>query len=174
MDFQRCITGFHVIGGDGGDPPPHQSIGSPVPVWAELDPRLFFTFITFCTGPNSTITPIMLFSFFSFFCKTPGTILFLPGTRFYIVFSRIPELQIQRMPIRNKELPALVPVPVNYFPDCFMSVKWHGCTSVLRHIKGGGPQGATFSFCQAQPSPSPAGLRSYIATKLPTPTPTPY
>ena len=27
-----------------------------------------------------------------------------------------------------------------------MSVKWHGCTSVPRHIKGGGPQGATLGI----------------------------
>ena len=31
----------------------------------------------------------------------------------------------------------------NYFQDRQMSVKWHGCSSVPRKIKGGGPQGAT-------------------------------
>ena len=29
-----------------------------------------------------------------------------------------------------------------------MSVKWHGCRSVPRHIKGGGPQGATLGILE--------------------------
>ena len=29
-----------------------------------------------------------------------------------------------------------------------MSVKWHGCRSVPKHIKGGGPQGATLGLLE--------------------------
>ena len=50
--------------------------------------------------------------------------------------------------IKNGVRPALVPVLVNYFQDRQMSVKWHGCTSVPRHIKGGGPQGATLGILE--------------------------
>ena len=32
--------------------------------------------------------------------------------------------------------------------DCEMSVKWHGCQSVPRKIKGGGPQGATLGLLE--------------------------
>jgi hypothetical protein len=50
--------------------------------------------------------------------------------------------------IRNGVRPALVPVLVNYFQDHEMSVKWHGCRSVPRMIKGGGPQGATLGIIE--------------------------
>ena len=58
-----------------------------------------------------------------------------------------PKLGIESF-MRNGVRPALVPVLVNYFQDRFMSVKWHGCTSVPRHIKGGGPQGATLGILE--------------------------
>ena len=35
-----------------------------------------------------------------------------------------------------------------YFYDREMSVKWHGCRSVPRKIKGGGPQGATIGILE--------------------------
>ena len=37
---------------------------------------------------------------------------------------------------------------INYFEDRQMSVKWHGCRSVPRKIKGGGPQGATIGILE--------------------------
>ena len=58
-----------------------------------------------------------------------------------------PKLGIESF-MRNGVRPALVPVLVSYFQDRFMSVKWHGCTSVPRHIKGGGPQGATLGILE--------------------------
>ena len=58
-----------------------------------------------------------------------------------------PKLGIESF-IRNGVRPALIPVLVNYFQDRQMSVKWHGCTSVPRHIKGGGPQGATLGILE--------------------------
>ena len=53
-----------------------------------------------------------------------------------------PKLGVESF-IRNGVRPALVPVLVSYFQEREMSVKWHGCRSVPRQIKGGGPQGAT-------------------------------
>ena len=37
---------------------------------------------------------------------------------------------------------------VNYFQDRQMSVKWHGCRSAPRQIRGGGPQGATLGILE--------------------------
>ena len=58
-----------------------------------------------------------------------------------------PKLGIEAF-IANGVRPALVPVLVSYFQDRKMSVKWHGCRSVPRHIKGGGPQGATLGILE--------------------------
>jgi hypothetical protein len=37
-----------------------------------------------------------------------------------------------------------------YFEDRKMSVKWHGCRSVPKEIKGWGPQGATLGLLEYQ------------------------
>ena len=58
-----------------------------------------------------------------------------------------PKLGVESF-IRNGVRPALVPVLVNYFQEREMSVKWHGCRSVPRQIKGGGPQGATLGILE--------------------------
>ena len=58
-----------------------------------------------------------------------------------------PKLGIESF-IRNGVRPALIPVLVNFFQDREMSVKWHGCQSVPRKVKGGGPQGATFGLLE--------------------------
>ena len=58
-----------------------------------------------------------------------------------------PKLGIESF-VRNGVRPALIPVLVNYFQDREMSVKWHGCQSVPRKIKGGGPQGATIGLLE--------------------------
>ena len=50
--------------------------------------------------------------------------------------------------IKNGVRPSLIPVLVNYFQDRQMSVKWHGCQSVPRKVKGGGPQGATIGLLE--------------------------
>ena len=50
--------------------------------------------------------------------------------------------------IQNGVRPSLIPVLINYFEDRQMSVKWHGCRSVPKHIKGGGPQGATLGLLE--------------------------
>ena len=50
--------------------------------------------------------------------------------------------------IENGVRPALIPILISYFKDRYMSVKWHGKTSVLKHIKGGGPQGATIGLLE--------------------------
>ena len=52
--------------------------------------------------------------------------------------------------MENGVRPSLIPVLVNYFQDRKMSVKWHGCRSVPKHIKGGGPQGATLGLLEYQ------------------------
>ena len=44
--------------------------------------------------------------------------------------------------------PSLIPVLINYFKDREMSVKWHGCQSARRKVKGGGPQGATIGLLE--------------------------
>jgi hypothetical protein len=43
---------------------------------------------------------------------------------------------------------SLIPVLINHFQDRKMSVKWHGCRSVPKDIKGGGPQGATLGLLE--------------------------
>ena len=58
-----------------------------------------------------------------------------------------PKLGVQSF-IKNGVRSALIPVLVNYFQDRKMSVKWHGCRSVPRHIHGGGPQGATLGILE--------------------------
>ena len=58
-----------------------------------------------------------------------------------------PKLGIESF-IRNGVRPALIPVLINYFQDRQMSVKWHGCRSAPKDIKGGGPQGATLSLLE--------------------------
>ena len=50
--------------------------------------------------------------------------------------------------IQNGVRPSLIPLLMNYFEDRVMSVKWHGCRSVPRRIKGGGPQGATVGILE--------------------------
>ena len=58
-----------------------------------------------------------------------------------------PKLGIKSF-IKNGVRPSLIPVLVNYFQDRQMSVKWHGCRSVPKTIKGGGPQGATLGLLE--------------------------
>ena len=58
-----------------------------------------------------------------------------------------PKLGIESF-IHNGVRPALIPVLINYFQDRQMSVKWHGCRSVPKDIKGGGPQGATLGLLE--------------------------
>ena len=58
-----------------------------------------------------------------------------------------PKLGIESF-IKNGVRPALIPVLINYFDDREMSVKWHGCRSVPRKIRGGGPQGATLGILE--------------------------
>ena len=42
--------------------------------------------------------------------------------------------------------PALIPMLISYLQDRKMVVKWHGETSSVRNLNGGGPQGATFGI----------------------------
>ena len=42
--------------------------------------------------------------------------------------------------------PSLIPMLVSYLQDRTMVVKWHGETSSVRKLHGGGPQGATFGI----------------------------
>ena len=58
-----------------------------------------------------------------------------------------PKLGVESF-IKNGVRPALIPVLVNYFQNREMSVKWHGCRSEPRKIKGGGPQGATLGLLE--------------------------
>jgi hypothetical protein len=50
--------------------------------------------------------------------------------------------------LENGVRPSLIPVLINYFEDRKMSVKWHGCRSISKNIKGGGPQGATLGLLE--------------------------
>jgi hypothetical protein len=50
--------------------------------------------------------------------------------------------------MQNGVRPSLIPVLINYFQDRQMSVKCHGCRSVPKNIKGGGPQGATLGLLE--------------------------
>ena len=58
-----------------------------------------------------------------------------------------PTLGLQSF-IDNDVRPSLIPVLMNYFQDRKMSVKWHGCRSAPKNIKGGGPQGATLGLLE--------------------------
>ena len=58
-----------------------------------------------------------------------------------------PKLGIESF-IKNGVRPSLIPVLINYFQDRKMTVKWHGCRSVPKNIKGGGPQGATIGLLE--------------------------
>ena len=58
-----------------------------------------------------------------------------------------PKLGVQSF-IENGVRPSLIPVLINYFQERKMSVKWHGCQSVPKDIKGGGPQGATLGLLE--------------------------
>ena len=58
-----------------------------------------------------------------------------------------PKLGIESF-IENGVRPSLIPVLMNYIQDRKMSVKWHGCRSVPKNIKGGGPQGATLGLLE--------------------------
>ena len=58
-----------------------------------------------------------------------------------------PKLGVESF-MANGVRPSLIPVLVNYFQDRQMSVKWHGCRSVPKNIKGGGPQGATLGLLE--------------------------
>ena len=63
------------------------------------------------------------------------------------IFQLMTPLGIESF-LHNGVRPSLIPVLVNYFQDRQMSVKWHGCRSVPREIKGGGPQGATLGILE--------------------------
>ena len=58
-----------------------------------------------------------------------------------------PKLGIESF-MRNGVRRALIPVLTNYFQDREMSVKWHGCQSAPRKLKGGGPAGATIGLLE--------------------------
>ena len=58
-----------------------------------------------------------------------------------------PKLGVESF-IQNGVRPALIPLLINYFQERKMSVKWHGCQSVPRKIRGGGPQGATLGLLE--------------------------
>ena len=58
-----------------------------------------------------------------------------------------PTLGVQSF-LENGVRPSLIPILISYFKDRYMSVKWHGKRSALKHIKGGGPQGATLGLLE--------------------------
>ena len=58
-----------------------------------------------------------------------------------------PKLGIESF-MQNGVRPALIPVLINYFQDRQMSVKWHGCLTAPRKVKGGGPQGAMIGLLE--------------------------
>ena len=58
-----------------------------------------------------------------------------------------PKLSVQSF-IKNRVRPSLIPVLVNHFQDREMTVEWHGCQSVPKKAKGGGPQGATIGLLE--------------------------
>ena len=58
-----------------------------------------------------------------------------------------PKLGIESF-MKNGVRPSLIPVLINYFQDRQMSVKWHGCYSVTKLVKGGGPRGATLGLLE--------------------------
>ena len=65
--------------------------------------------------------------------------------------------------IRNGVRPSLIPVLVNYFQDRKMAVRWPGCTSVPRQIKGGGAQGATMGILEWNTLVSPITMLIVLA-----------
>ena len=46
---------------------------------------------------------------------------------------------------------SLIPQIVNYLQERTMQVKWHGKTSSIRELNGGGPHGASFVICEYLP-----------------------
>ena len=58
-----------------------------------------------------------------------------------------PALEVNSF-LENGVRPSLIPVLINYFEDRKMSVKWFGCRCAPKHIKGGGPQGATLGLLE--------------------------
>ena len=58
-----------------------------------------------------------------------------------------PKLGVESF-LNNGVCPSLIPVLINFFQDRKMSVKWHGCFSVPKDIKGGGQQGATLGLLE--------------------------
>ena len=58
-----------------------------------------------------------------------------------------PKLGVESF-LKNGVRPSLIPLLINYFQGRQMSVKWHGCYSSPRVVKGGGPQGATLGILE--------------------------
>ena len=50
--------------------------------------------------------------------------------------------------IKNGVRSTLIPVLISYFQDRKMTVKWHGLTSSVQTLAGGGPQGCTFGLLE--------------------------
>ena len=48
--------------------------------------------------------------------------------------------------ISNGVRPTLIPLLISYFQDRKMTVKWHGHTSLVRNLPGGGPQGLHLGY----------------------------
>ena len=58
-----------------------------------------------------------------------------------------PKLGIESF-IRNGVRATTIPLLISYFQDRKMLVKWHGLTSTVRDLPGGGPQGCTFGLLE--------------------------
>jgi hypothetical protein len=58
-----------------------------------------------------------------------------------------PKLGVESF-MKNVVRPALIPLLINYFQVRKMSIKWHGCRSIPKDLKGGGPQGATLGLLE--------------------------
>ena len=58
-----------------------------------------------------------------------------------------PKLGLQSF-ISNGVRPSLLPLLRNYFQNRRMIVKWHGVTSSVRELHGGGPQGGNFGILE--------------------------
>ena len=56
-----------------------------------------------------------------------------------------PTLGLQSF-IENGVRPSLIPIIMSYFEGRQMYVQWHGKTSTMRKMPGGGPQGSTFGI----------------------------
>ena len=50
--------------------------------------------------------------------------------------------------IKNGVRPTLIPLLISYFQERKMSVKWHGETSTIRDLPGGGPQGCSLGLIE--------------------------